>query len=74
MLEIGEEGQQNISKFITLSRSLILKGFNEMEMQKRLELVRVFGFLINRGVEHYYGRILELEKRIQMLKEKRKKI
>jgi hypothetical protein len=73
MPELREDEQQKISKFIELSLSLILKGFDEMEMQKRLELVKLFGFVINLGVEQYYGRLLELERRLQQVEEKSKK-
>jgi hypothetical protein len=73
MSELRENEQQKISKFIELSLSLILKGFDEMEMQKRLELVKLFGFVINLGVEQYYGRLLELERRLQQVEEKSKK-
>ena len=73
MIELREEEQQKISKFIELSLSLILRGFDEMELQKRLELVKLLGFMINLGVEQYYGRVLELERRMQAVEEKSKK-
>ena len=46
MEELCKEDQENISKFFELFLSLILRGFDEMEMQKRLEFVRLFGFML----------------------------
>ena len=73
MEEISKEEQEKISKFIELSLSLILKGFDEMEMQKRLELVNLLGFIINLWFDKTYGRILNLEKRIIQLEKQNKK-
>jgi len=67
MEDVEEEEQEKISKFIELSLSLILRGFDEMEMQKRLELVKLLGFMLNFGFEKTYGRLLDLEKRVQVL-------
>ena len=61
MEDINEEDQKNISKFIELSLSLIIRGFDEMEMQKRLELVKLLGKMLN------------LEKRVQILEQGGKK-
>ena len=62
MEEISEEEQEKISRFIQLSISLILRGFDEMEMQKRLELVKLLGFMLNLGFEKTYGKIIDLKK------------
>ena len=73
MQDIGEEEQKNISQFIELSLSLILRGFDEMEMQKRLELVKLLGFMLNFGFEKTYGKMSDLEKRVQILEQGGKK-
>ena len=73
MEDINEEDQKKISKFIELSLSLILRGFDEMEMQKRLELVKLLGFMLNFGFEKTYGKMLDLEKRVQTLEQNSKK-
>lgn len=73
MKDVEKEEQENISKFIELSLSLILRGFDEMEMQKRLELIKLLGFMVNFGFEKTYGRILDLEKRVQALEKTKKK-
>ena len=73
MEEIRGEDQEKISKFIELFLGLILGGFDEMEMQKRLELVKLSGFLLNFGFEKTYGRMLDLEKRVQELEKNSKK-
>ena len=73
MKDIGEEEQKNISKFIELSLSLILRGFDEMEMQKRLELVKLLGFMLNFGFEKTYGKMIDLEKRVRILEQCGKK-
>ena len=64
MDELAREDQEKIAKFFELFLSLILRGFDEMEMQKRLELVKLFGFLLDFGFEKTYGRINNLEKRL----------
>ena len=74
MEEISEDEQEKISRFIQLSLSLILRGFDEMEMQKRLELVKLLGFMLNLGFEKTYGRLLDLGKRIETLEKNSKKM
>jgi hypothetical protein len=71
--ELSKEEQEKISRFIELSLSLIIRGFDEMEMQKRLELIRLLGTILNIGFEKTYGRIITLEKRIFELEKSRKK-
>jgi hypothetical protein len=73
MQNLGEEEQKNISQFIELSLSLILRGFDEMEMQKRLELVKLLGFMLNFGFEKTYGKMIDLEKRVRILEQCGKK-
>lgn len=73
MDELSKEQQENISRFVELSLSLIIRGFDEMEMQKRLELVRLLASVINIGFEKTYGRISTLEKRICELEKTSKK-
>jgi len=67
MDEITEADQEKISKFFELFLSLILRGFDEMEMRKRLELVKLFGFMLNFGFEKTYGRISILEQKLNAL-------
>ena len=73
MDEISKEEQEKLSKFFELTLSLILRGFDEMEMQKRLELIKLLGFILNFGFEKTYGRIISLEERVQALEESHKK-
>lgn len=73
MDDLSKEEQENISRFIELSLSLIIRGFDEMEMQKRLELVKLLASVLNIGFEKTYGRILNLEKRIDELEKTSKK-
>ncbi len=46
---------------------LLVRGFDEMEMQKRLELVKLIGFSAELWIEKTYGRLLDLEKRVAEL-------
>lgn len=73
MDDLTDEEKQNISKFIEYSLMLIVKGFDEMEMNKRLELVKLFGSVINIGFNKTYLKTLDLEKRVKELEEKNKK-
>ena len=73
MAELNKEEQEKISKFFELSLSLIIRGFDEMEMQKRLELIKLLGFILNFGFEKTYGRILTLEQKINELEKTKKK-
>ena len=74
MRDISQEDQEKISRFVELSLSLILKGFDEMEMKKRLELIKLLGHIINLGFEKIYGRMKELEKRMENLENNNDKI
>ena len=73
MEELSDKEQEKVSKFIEFSLSLILKGFDEMEMQKRLELVKLLGFMINFWFEKTYGRMFDLEERVRGLEKDSKK-
>jgi len=64
---ITDDEKEKLSKFMELSLSLILHGFDEMEMQKRLELVKLLGFSAELFFEKTYGRLLTLEQRVQDL-------
>lgn len=69
----SEEDKKKLSAFIDLSLQMILHGFDEMEMQKRLELVKLLGFISEFWVEKTYGRILTLEHRVEELEQTLKK-
>jgi len=73
MTELSKDEQEKISKFFELSLSLIIRGFDEMEMQKRLELIKLLGFILNFGFEKTYNRILTLEQKINELEKTKKK-
>ncbi|MFA5101970.1 MAG: hypothetical protein WC525_02335 [Candidatus Thermoplasmatota archaeon] len=64
---VCEEESEQLSRFIELFLSLLQHGFDEMEMQKRLELVRLFGSTMEHWVEKTYGRMLCLEHRVEQL-------
>jgi len=64
---ITDDEKEKLSRFMELSLSLILHGFDEMEMQKRLELVKLLGFSAELFFEKTYGRLLTLEHRVQEL-------
>lgn len=72
----AEHDKEKLSRFIELSLQMILHGFDEMEMQKRLELVKLLGFVSDFWIEKTYGRIITLEHRVEELErhiQKRKK-
>ena len=64
---ICEEEKEKIPRFIKLSLSLLQHGFDEMEMQKRLEFVKLLGETADFWVEKTYGRMLTLEHRVSEL-------
>lgn len=70
MADLSESEKKDISKFIEYSLMLILRGFDEMEMDKRLDLVKMLGSVIDIGLNKLYFRISDLEKRITDLEEK----
>jgi len=65
--------KQNISRFIDYLLSLLLYGFDEMEMQKRLEIVKLSAYVFNVFIENNYRRMLNLENRIKSLEEQMNK-
>jgi hypothetical protein len=67
---VVEDEHLQISRFIELFFSLLQHGFDEMEMQDRLELVRLLGSTADFWVEKTYGRMLALERRVQQLEQK----
>jgi hypothetical protein len=70
---VCEEENQQLSRFIELALSLFQHGFDEMEMQNRLEFVRLLGSTANFWLEKTYGRMLSLEHRVQELENNMKK-
>ncbi|MFW6120290.1 MAG: hypothetical protein ACOC80_05250 [Petrotogales bacterium] len=71
--EISEEEKEKISRFIHLFLNMMLCGFDEMEMQKRLELINNLGFMLELGINKTYGRMVNIEKRLQVLEKTHKK-
>jgi hypothetical protein len=69
MEDLDKSDKTNISKFIEYILSLLLYGFDEMEMEKRLELVKLTAYVMNIYVEKTFGRVLHLEKRVKHLEE-----
>ena len=66
---LSTEENEKLSKFMNLSLSLIMRGFDEMEMQQRLELVKLLGFATEFWFEKIYGRLIYLEKHVKELEE-----
>lgn len=73
MTQLSDEEQLKISKFVELFLTIILHGFDEMEMKYRLELVKSLGFIFDLGVNKTIGRIGELERRMDQFEELMKK-
>jgi len=73
MDSLSSVDQEKLSRFIGLSLSLIQHGFDEMEMQQRLELIKLLGFTAELWVEKTYGRMLSLERRVLELEKYVKK-
>lgn len=73
MESVAAQDKEKLSRFIDLSLQMILHGFDEMEMQKRLELVKLLGFISEFWIEKTYGRILTLEHRVEELEQQSKK-
>lgn len=69
--KINEE-EKKITRFVQLSLNMMLRGFDEMEMQKRLELVDLLGFTIQHSLFNNYTKVNDLEKRIQVLEKNNK--
>lgn len=72
MEELDHDDQEKVSKFFHLSLSLLLRGFDQMEMQDRLELIRLLGFILNIGFDKIYIKMIELEKRVEVLESKKR--
>lgn len=63
------DNQEKISRFIELFLSLILRGFDEMEMKKRIELINLFGFIITGWIDNMIAKVNTLEKRVEELED-----
>ena len=67
--EISDEEKEKISRFIHLFLNMMIRGFDEMEMQKRLELIDNLGFVLEFGFNKTYGRITDFDRRLHALEE-----
>ncbi len=72
MEDLEYDDQEKISKFFHLSLSLLLRGFDQMEMKDRLELIRLLGFILNIGFDKIYLKMIDLEKRVEVLEYKKR--
>jgi hypothetical protein len=70
MTQLSDEDQKHLSKFVELFLTLLLRGFDEMDMKYRLELVKSFGFVLDLGINRTLGRMNELEKRMDEFEER----
>jgi len=70
MDDLSQDEKQNISKFVEYSLMLIVRGFDEMEMNKRIEMVKLFGSMIDIFINRNYLKIAKLEDKISMLEDK----
>lgn len=61
------EEERKTSKFIQLLLNMMLRGFDEMEMQKRIEIVELFGYTIQHGFMKDCAWMKDFEKRIEAL-------
>ena len=73
MNDFDKNDQETLSKFIEYSLMLILKGFDEMEMKQRLDLIKYLGSVIDIFMNKMFFRISDLEKRINLLEEENNK-
>ena len=67
--EITEVEKEKISRFIHLFLNMMIRGFDEMEMQKRLELIDNLGFVLEFGFNKTYGWISDFDRRLHALEE-----
>ena len=70
MDDLSQHEKENISKFVEYSLMLIVRGFDEMEMNQRVELVKLFGSVLDIGLNRYFFKISKLEDKISFLEEK----
>jgi hypothetical protein len=73
MDDFSSEDQEKLSRFIELSFSLIMRGFDEMEMPQRMELIRLLAFVANLWANTTYTKIGDLERRVRELEKTSKK-
>ena len=67
MYDLDHDEEEKISKFFHLSLSLLLRGFDEMEMKDRLELIKLLSFMMNIVFDKMYLRMNDLEERVASL-------
>ena len=72
-LEMNERDKESISKFIHLFLQMLMRGFDEMEMQNRLELVKTFGDTIEFYFLKTCSRLDSLENRLSLIERSSKK-
>jgi hypothetical protein len=70
MDDLSQDEKQNISKFVEYSLMLIVRGFDEMEMNQRLEFVKLFGSMIEISINKYFNKLSKLEDKICVLEDK----
>jgi len=70
MDDLSQHEKENISKFVEYSLMLLVRGFDEMEMNKRIEMVKLFGSILEISINKYFLKLSKLEDKIDYLEEK----
>jgi len=70
MDDLSQDEKQNISKFVEYSLMLIVKGFDEMDINQRLEFVKLFGSIMEISINKDLKKISKLEDKICVLEDK----
>lgn len=69
-VKIDSHKKEKMERFIQLFLKMWLIGFDELEMNERVEAVQLFGEKVEDGVENFSSRLSILEEKVQSLEEK----
>ncbi|HHH79840.1 MAG: hypothetical protein J7L32_06815 [Thermoplasmata archaeon] len=59
--------REDMERLVNLLLKMIFIGFDELEMQERVEAIELFGEKLRYGVSEVYNRLASLEERVEML-------
>lgn len=59
--------REEMERLVDLLLKMIFIGFDELEMQERVEAIELFGEKLRHGVSEVYTRLASLEERVEML-------
>ena len=66
---MSDENKEDMTRLVQLFLKMVHIGFDELNMDDRMEFVKLCGTTLGWGVDKFYNRVVSLEERVETLEE-----